>query len=80
MHQCQATKWQSFTHHTDKILTILKRSYQSYEGKRIRFTRQQTGISVSRRDRTQVMKSLSLISNIRLNVIKNTRRQAIAQP
>ncbi|WP_180296020.1 hypothetical protein [Snodgrassella communis] len=52
MHQCQAIKRQSFTHYTDKILTILKRSYQSYAGKCIRFTRQQTGISVSRRDRT----------------------------
>ncbi|PIT50464.1 hypothetical protein BHC46_00025 [Snodgrassella alvi] len=62
MHQCQAIKRQSFTHYTDKILTILKRSYQSYEGKCIRFTRQQTGISVFRRDLTRVIKSLALIS------------------
>ncbi|WP_180296860.1 hypothetical protein [Snodgrassella communis] len=43
-------------------MTIFKRSYQSYAGKRIRFTGQQTGISVSRRDLTRVIKSLALIS------------------
>ncbi|WP_180295791.1 IS3 family transposase [Snodgrassella communis] len=49
-------------HYADKILTIFKRSYQSYGTRRIRFALQQAGISVSRRYIARVMKSLSLVS------------------
>ncbi len=48
-------------HYADKILTIVKRSYQSYGSRRICIALQ-AGISVSRRYIARVMKSLSLVS------------------
>ncbi|WP_144366101.1 IS3 family transposase, partial [Snodgrassella communis] len=61
-YQCKTTKRQLIAHYADKILTIFKRSYQSYGTRRIRFALQQAGISVSRRYIARVMKSLSLVS------------------
>ncbi|WP_239363470.1 IS3 family transposase [Snodgrassella communis] len=61
-YQCKTTKQKSVAHYADKILTIFKRSYQSYGTRRIRFALQQAGISVSRRYIARVMKSLSLVS------------------
>ena len=61
-YQCKTTKRKLVAHYADKILTIFKRSYQSYGTRRIRFALQQAGISVSRRDIARVMKSLSLVS------------------
>ena len=49
-------------HCADTIVTIVKRSDQSYGSRRIRFALQPAGIRVSRRDIARVMKSLSLVS------------------
>ena len=62
-------------HYADKILTIFKRSYQSYGTRRIRFALQQAGIHVSGRYIARVMKSLSLVSKY---TIKRYRGYQIA--
>ena len=61
-YQCKTTKRKLVAHYADKILTIFKRSYQSYGTRRIRFALQQAGISISGRYIARVMKSLSLVS------------------
>ncbi|MCO6505025.1 MAG: hypothetical protein J6568_06380, partial [Snodgrassella sp.] len=58
-------------HYADKILTIFKRSDQSYGSRRIRFALQQAGFRVSRRNNTRVIKLLALISKCTLTLYRD---------
>ena len=60
-YQCKTTKRKLIAHYADTIVTIVKRSDQSYGTRRICIALQ-AGIRVSRRDIARVMKSLSLAS------------------
>jgi len=73
-YQCKENKHKSVARYADKILTIFKRSYQSYGTRRIRLALQKDGIRVSRRYVARVMKSLLLSSKYTIKRYK--RHQA----
>jgi len=73
-YQCKENKHRSVARYADKILTIFKRSYQSYGTRRIRLALQKDGIRVSRRYVARVMKSLLLSSKYTIKRYK--RHQA----